>query len=179
MVSTLWSRIYIPNRRIKEVERGGKATSQHPVRESYWKSLCSTEVWAELVRTPCHKSDLEMQSLGDNKHHVTKTRRRKLRENCLLPQIHHKKFLKIKASGTRDNVRQGALHRWAETCGSRSCFHQRKGNCYYGRFLLNKWPPAGRMAVSPALLAFLTAQKLLLIIAWSRQLNFNSKMWQK
>lgn len=108
------------------------------------------------MATPCHKSDLEMQSLGDNNNHVTKTRRRKLRENCLLPQIHHKKFLKIKASGTRDNVRQGTAqvgrNVWLPILLSSA---QRKlllWEILKVLSLTEQVTTAGRMAVSPALL---------------------------
>lgn len=163
MVSTPWSRIYIPNRRMKEVERGGKATSQHPnipasqhpsiplgrVIGSCFVALKSGLNWSELLHmvTPCHKSNLEMQSSGGNNNHVTKTKRQILRENCLLLQIYHKAFLKIKKVVPVITSGRG-LHRWAETCGSRSYFHQHKGNCYSGKFLkychlLNKWPQQG------------------------------------
>lgn len=65
MVSTPWSRIYISNRRMKEVQRGGKTSSQHPVRESYWKLLCGTEVWAELVRTLACGHSLPQERIGN------------------------------------------------------------------------------------------------------------------
>lgn len=92
-------------------------------------------------------------------------------------------ILENQKSGTRDNVRQGTAqvgrNVWLPILLSSA---QRKlllWEILKVLSLTEQMTAAGRMAVSPALLAFVTAQRLLLRIAWARQLNFNSKMWQK